>query len=125
MRTDEVRLELVEVDVDHAVEEALGVVQHLGVDAQVLGVRVGEVGQRFTAGRLQVRGRAGVVREDRAGGADLGAHVADRGLAGGRDRLGARPEVLDDGAGAALHREDAGHLQDDVLGRGPARELAA
>ena len=56
MRADEVRLELVEVDVDHAVEEPLGVVVDLGVDAQVLGVRVGEIGQRLTAGGLQVRG---------------------------------------------------------------------
>ena len=125
VRTDEVRLELVEVDVDHAVEEPLGVVHHLGVDAQVLGVRVGEVGQRLAPGRLQVRGRAGVVGEQRARGADLGAHVADRGLAGGRDRLRAGAEVLDDRAGAALHGEDAGDLEDDVLRRGPARELAA
>ena len=55
MRADEVRLELVEVDVDHPVEEPLGVVEHLGVDAQVLGVRVGEVGERLAPGRLQVR----------------------------------------------------------------------
>ena len=107
-----------------AVEEALGVVLDLGVDAEVLGVGVGEVGERLAPGRLQVRGRAGVVGEQRAGGADLGAHVADGGLAGGGDRLGAGAEVLDDRAGAALHGEDAGDLQDDVLGRRPARELA-
>ena len=55
MRADEVRLELGEVDLDHAVEEPLGVGVDLGVVAQVLGVAVGEVGERLAAGRLQVR----------------------------------------------------------------------
>ena len=38
--------------------------------------------------------------------------------------VGARAEVLDDGAGAALDGEDLGHLEDDVLGGRPAAELA-
>ena len=38
---------------------------------------------------------------------------------------GALAEVLDDRAGAALHREDAGDLEDDVLRRGPARQRPA
>ena len=41
-----------------------------------------------------------------------------------RDRLGAGTEVLDDRARAALHREDLGDLEDDVLGRRPAAERA-
>ena len=36
-------------------------------------------------------------------------------LAGGRDRVGAGAEVLDDRAGAALDGEHAGDLEDDVL----------
>ena len=32
-------------------------------------------------------------------------------------------EVLDDGHGASLHGKDAGQLEDDVLGAGPAAEL--
>ena len=107
MRTDEVGLELVEVDVDDPVEEALGIGEHFGVDAEVLGVRVGQIGQRFAAGCLEVCRGARVVGEQRARRADLGAHVADRGLAGRRDRLGPRTEVLDDRAGAALDGEDA------------------
>lgn len=31
-----------------------------------------------------------------------------------------RTVVFYDGSGAPLHRQDAGHLQDDVLGRRPA-----
>ena len=73
--------------------------------------------------RLQVAGDGVVVAEDRRGGADLGPHVADRGLSGGRHRVGARPEVLDDGTGPALHREDLGDFEDHVLRRRPARQL--
>ena len=39
-----------------------------------------------------------------------------------RDGLDARAEVLNDGAGAALHCEDVGHLEDDVLRRRPAAQ---
>ena len=39
-----------------------------------------------------------------------------------RDGIDARAEVLDDGAGAALHSEDVGHLEDDVLRRRPAAQ---
>ena len=35
--------------------------------------------------------------------------------------VGAGPEVLDDGAGAALDGEDLGHLEDDVLRRASSR----
>src|SRR5690606_40930674 len=82
------------------------------------------VGDRLAAGRLQV-GEAGLVEaEERGGRADLGAHVADRRLAGGGQRVRAGTEVLDDGAGAALHGEELGDLEDDVLRGRPARQLA-
>ena len=124
VRTDEVGPELVEVDVDDAIEEPLRVSDHFVVDAKVLGMCVGEIGDRLAARRLQVRGRARVVAEQRARGADLGAHVADRGLARGRDGFGAVAEIFDDRTRAALHGENAGDLQDHVLRRGPARERA-
>ena len=62
--------------------------------------------------------------EEGGGGADLRAHVADRALAGGADAAGARAEILDDAAGAALDAQDPGHAEDDILGRGPAAEFA-
>src|SRR4029079_9851790 len=65
-----------------------------------------------------------VIREQRAGRADLRAHVADRCLAGRRDRAGTRSEILDDGTSSALDAEDARNLQDDVLGCGPTGETA-
>ena len=124
MRSDEVRLELVEVDLDDAVVEALRVPLDLGVDPQVVGVLVGEIGDLFALGGLQVHRGSVVVREHRARGADLGAHVADRRLARRRDRLAPGAEVLDDRAGPALHGEDSGDLEDDVLWRRPSRQPA-
>ncbi len=113
---------VVEVDLDDLVEVARRVGDDLVVGAQVVGDRVGGVGDGGAAGGLRGRRHAGVVGEQRGGGADLGAHVADGGLAGGGDAVGAGAEVLDDGAGAALHGEDAGDLEDDVLrGSRPSR----
>ena len=80
----------------------------------------GELGHLGAAGGRQVGRDVGVEGEQRGGGADLGPHVADRGLAGGADGVGAGPEVLDDGPGAARHREQFGDLEDHVLGRRPA-----
>src|SRR5690606_34917025 len=116
--------QLVEVDLDDLVEVGRGVGQHLVVGPQVARQRVGGGGDVGSAGGPEVVGHVGVVGEQRRGGADLGTHVADGRLPGGGDGVGARAEVLDDGAGAALHGEDLGHLEDDVLGRRPARQGA-
>lgn len=40
------------------------------------------------------------------------------------DGVNSRPMILHDGSRATLHSQDARHLQDDVLRRGPAREGA-
>ncbi len=122
VRTDEMRFQRRQVDLDDAVEEAFGIGVHLGVVDEVLGVSVGKIGHSLAPGRLQVFRRVVVVGEQRTGCADLGAHVADSRFPRRRDRLRARAEVLDDGAGAPLDAEDARDLQDDVLGRGPARQ---
>lgn len=73
---------------------------------------------------LEVVLHARVVRESGAGGPDLRPHVADCAHAGARDGVHAGAEVLHDGARPPLDGQDAGHLEDDVLGRRPARELA-
>lgn len=41
------------------------------------------------------------------------------------DVVNSRPVVLNDGSSASLDSQDTGHLQDDVLGRRPARHLAS
>ena len=115
VRADHVRLELREVDLDDLVVELLRVGRRLGIRRDEVLVRLGEIGERATLGGAQVDVHAPVEREHRAGGAQLGAHVADRALAGARDVLGARAEVLDDFVGAALYRHDPAELEDDVL----------
>ncbi len=117
-------LQRAQVDLDDLVVEVGRVGEHLVVGAQVVGDGIGRIGDRLPAGRLQVAGHGVVVAEQRGGGTDLGPHIADRALAGRRDAGGAGAEVLDDAAGATLDGEDVGHLQDDVLGGGPAVQLA-
>ena len=112
------RLQRVEIDLDDLVVE--GAV----IAAQVLGDLVGSVGDGLAPGRLQVLSEVVVVSEHAAGGTDLGAHVANGGLAGGTDAVSARAVVLHDGAGAALDGEHTSDLEDDVLRRRPAREGA-
>ena len=58
-------------------------------------------------------------------GTNLGAHVTDGGHARAWDGVDTRAEVLNNGAGAALDCQDVGDLQDDVLGRRPAAQLAS
>ena len=94
------------------------------IGAQVIGDGVGGRSDGLPAGRREVLRHVLVVGEDRRRGADLRAHVADRALASGRDRVGARAVVFDDRPRAALDREDPGDLEDDVLRARPARQRA-
>jgi len=87
VRPDDVRLEIVEIDLDDTVIEALRVGLDLGVAPEELGVLVGEAADRVPPRGLQILRRADVIGEQRARGADLSPHVADRGLPGRRDRL--------------------------------------
>ena len=81
--------------------------------------------RHFLAARgHQVFGDVHAVRENGARGADLGAHIADRGLAGAGEVLRAGAEIFEDGVGAAFDGQQAGELEDHVLGRGPALERA-
>ena len=118
------RLEGTQVNLDDLVEVLLGVGVDLGVTGQMLGNAVGELRHIGAARGPQVAGHALVVAKGRGRGPDLGAHVADGALSGAAHRIGALTEVLDDAAGSALHGEDAGHLEDDVLGAGPPAHLA-
>ena len=124
VRPDDVRLERGEIELEHALVVLLGVRFDFGVGLEQVAVLLDDGHQRAAVGRLQVRSHLLVVREERGRGADFRAHVADRRLARGADRARAGADVFDDRVGAAGHGELAGDPQDDVLGRGPARELA-
>ena len=111
-----------QVDFDDLVEVLRRIGEHVVIGAEVLGNLVGFVGDAFAAGGFEVTAHRVVVGEQRSGGADLGTHVADSGLARAADAVRAGTEVFDDGSGAALDGEDLGHFEDDVLGRRPSIE---
>ena len=90
------------------------------VGAQDVRIARGQIGDVLTTSGSQVVSHTLVEREDRGGGTDLSTHVADGAHASARDGVDAWAEVLDDGASATLDSENAGDLEDDVLGRGPA-----
>jgi len=111
-------------ELDDLVEKGPRVGFDLVVGPEVVGHGVRRVGHGLAACGLQVAGHRVVVGEQRGGCADLGAHVADGALACGREAAGTGTEVLHDGTRATVDGEDVGDLQDDVLGGGPAAQLA-
>jgi len=78
---------------------------------------------RAAAGELEVGQRLLVDREDRAGGAELGAHVADGGPVGQRHRGDALAVELDELAHDAVLAQDLGDGEHQVGGGGPGRQL--
>ena len=97
----DLRLQPGQVDLDDPVEEQPRLGYDLVVGGKEGAVAVGGLCEGRAAGRTQVRLHTVVVCEHGGGGSQLGAHVGDRCLAGAAYGLGARPEVLDDGVGAA------------------------
>ena len=118
------RFERVEVDFDDQVEIGLGVGLNLGVRGQEVFVGLGEGGDPCPLGGVEIGLRTFVVGEDGGRRPELGAHVGDGALAGGRDRRRAGTEVLDDAIGAALDGENAEQLENHVFWRCPALEAA-
>jgi len=119
-----VGLEGIEVDLDHEVVILLRILRDLRVGGQQVLVGLGQGRDARPLGGVEVDLGAIVVGEDRGCGAELGAHVGDGALAGGRDRICPRSEVLDDAVGAALDRENSEELEDHVLGRRPPVQAA-
>ena len=124
MRSDQVRLQPRQVDLDHLLEEALRIRFDLRVGRHQVRAGLRQVGERRAVGGAQVRVHLRVEGEDRGRGPQLGPHVGDRPLAGAGDGAGAGAEVLDDPVRPPLDGQDAEHLQDDVLRGGPAGQLA-
>ncbi len=78
-------LEGIEVDLDHEVVILLRILRDLRVGGQQVLVGLGQGRDARPLGGVEVDLGAIVVGEDRGGGAELGAHVGDGALAGGRD----------------------------------------
>ena len=88
-------------------------------------VLVSGVGDLASSGGSQIILHTVIVGEQGGSGANLCAHVANGGHPGAADAVDAGAEVLDDRTGSSLHRQDASHLQDHVLGAGPAFQRAS
>ena len=78
----------------------------------------------LAAGEAQVAQRLVVDREDRAGRAVLGAHVADRGAVGQRHRADAGAVELDELADHAVLAQHLGDREDEVGGGRAVGQLA-
>ena len=124
VRSGDVGLELRQIEAQHALVVLFRAGFDLGVRLEQMLATVHERRQLATPGRAQIAQHALVRREQRRRGAELGAHVRDRGLARRAQRSGARTDVLDDRVGGAGDAELPGHVEDDVLRSGPAAEGA-
>ena len=93
--------------------------------ALLLGVRLHQRDRLVAAtGEAQVLQRHVVDREDRAGRAELGAHVADRGAVGQRHRRHALAVELDELADHPVGAQLLGDGEHDVGRGGPGRDRA-
>ena len=94
-------------------------------EALLLGVGLDQRDVRFgAAGEPQVGQRLGVDREDRAGGAELGAHVADRGPVRQRHGRHAIAVELDELADHAVPAQLLGDGEHEIGGGGTGGHLA-
>ena len=124
MGTDDVGLELGEIELDDAVVVLRGIGLDLLVRFEQMLVLLHQRDETFLAGGAQVFRHVLVGREDRGRGAELGAHIGDRRLAGGADRARAGADIFDDRVGRAGDGQLAGDVEDDVLGRRPPAHAA-
>ena len=121
---DHVRLQRRQVEPHHSLVVLLGVGLDLLVRGQEVRIARGQRHQLASTRRLQVQSHPIVGGEHGGRGAELRAHVGDRGLAGRADRPGPGADVLDDRVGAAGHGQLTRHVEDHVLGRRPTAQLA-
>lgn len=93
------------------------------VGGEVVSKLFGIVGDQGAVGGVEIVDHAVVKGEEGGGGADFGAHVADGSHASGAERFDARAGVLDDGTCSTLDGENAGDLENDVLGGSPTTDF--
>ena len=124
MGADHVRLQRGEVNVDDSVVESVRVCLNFRVCFQQMPVLTRLLNQSAPSRRLQVEGHVVVEGEDGPRCAELRAHVCDGGLTGAADGPRAGAEVFNDAVGAAGDGQHAGQVENNVLRRRPALELA-
>jgi len=82
VRPHNVGLQLGQINFHNLVEKVLGVLLHLRVGAQQVGVFAGQIRQLAALCGFQVERHAFVIGKDGSSGAQLCAHVGHRRLAG-------------------------------------------
>lgn len=117
--TVDVRLELVEVDLDQLVVFSTVIL------VKLLRVLLGEVTNALTLGGVQVLVHAVVEGEDGSGGTNLSTHVANGTHTSARKRVDTRAVVLNDGTSTTLDSEETSDLENDILGGGPSVQLTS
>lgn len=96
------------------------IVFSVGVGSEkALPVQIGRVCDLGSSRGPQIILHTKVVREDGGCGAYLGAHVANGRHPGATYTLDTGPKVFYDGSSSSFHRQDTGHLENDVLGTRP------
>ncbi len=121
---DDLRLQRREIQLHKLVEEPVRVPLRLRISHEVLPVLLGQRCGLGPARRAEVGGHAVVERKDRSRSAQLGSHVADRGLARRADGLGSRAEVFEDLVRATLDGQEATEVGNHVFGSCPSGESA-
>ena len=81
---------------------------------KIMGEPLSIFGDLRALGSIEVIDHARVEWEERGGSTNFGTHVANGSHASTGERFDTRTSVLDDGAGATLHSQNASDLQDDV-----------
>src|SRR5690606_10330253 len=90
------------------------------ISRQVLPYRIGRIGYVGTVGGPQITFHGIIISEGRSGSANLSPHVTDGSFSGTGHGFSPFPEILNDSSGSAFYGQDPGHLQNNILGSGPA-----
>ena len=118
-RSVQMGFHLREVDVDNLVVEDGGVGEHCLVGTQLGRILACHHSHLFSSGFAQVFIGLFVEGEYAACGSQLGTHVADGGLAGGRDGTEPVAKIFQYGIGTPLHGEQSEYLKNHILGCSP------
>ncbi len=122
--TVHVRLQFGQIDFNHLIEVLLRMRIDVRIGGQFTRNRIGQISHVTAVRGAQVALHGGIVGKRGGGGANFSTHITDGAFTGTRKRGSPFAEVLDNSSRSTLHRQDACHLEDHVLGRSPAVEFA-
>ncbi len=115
-----VRLQFGEIDFNQLIVIFFGMGHHFRVGLQIFHDCTSCISDLLSTSLLQISSRFVIERKDGSRRSYLGTHVADGALAGCRKRGSSLAEIFNDRIGTSFYGEDAGYLQNHVLGGAPA-----